>query len=227
MKKFSFILISLLFIVNGHSQQLKKVSDFGSWVGVGVNYKLNKSYAISYLFQVRHFDEISELEKSISELGATYKINKKFKLEVNARYSFSRNKDYRFTQDLKYGASLRFKHKINSHFDFSYRLRGQTKYKNFFVKVKNDVDWYLRNKISLDYNYNKHKFYLGAEIFKEFELYRLPYYNKYRISLGDEIQNKLGEFNFSVLYEKELNRKYPLQIIYLRIGYTFKFKRNG
>ena len=215
----------LLISFNLFSQEVKKVNDIGLWTGVGVDYKLNKSYSVSFLQEIRLYESFKEIDKIISDVGIDYKINKEFGLGANIRYYMEDKDGEPFAHDLRYNLDFKFKKKLSDAMNFKYRLRYQDVYESLFNEVPEDIVTTFRNKISVDYSLNKHVIYFGAEIFRKRIVYKKPYFNKFRLELGDEIETKLGDFDCAIAYESELGETYPLQFFFLRVNYTFKLKK--
>lgn len=221
-----FLSILLIFLgTNLFAQEIKKTQDLGLWTGLSIEYDLNKDYTLKLSQELRLFENLSEIEKYNSDLGLDYRINKKFNLGFSLRYYLNKEKDKTISQSGRYNFDIRYKEKIGNKFKIKYRLRFQTLYKNMFTAVSEKTESNFRNKISFDYKLNKqNNIYLGAEIFREIKVYRKPYFNKIRFSIGDEKKTKAGEFDFSLVYERELNSNYPLNYFIGRINYTFKLK---
>lgn len=218
--------VLILFVTfNVAAQQVKKVYDIGGWAGLGVNYKLNKSYTASFLQEVRFYESFSLIEKSISEVGIEYKINKQFKLGGNLRYSYDRGKDMDFSNDFRFNADLKFKRKFGDFFTFKYRLRYQETYEHFFEAVSEGVVANFRNKLAIERKLEKHTVYFCGEIFRERVIYKKAYFNKLRLAIGDRLETGLGQFQYALTYERELSSIYPLNFLFLRVNYLFKMKR--
>lgn len=201
--------------------------DYGIWAGVGLNYEFNKKWKTSLTQEFRSFDDALELHKSITDLGLTYRINKKFKLGVNARYAYARKKDYTFTHDTRFNFDFKFKKKLTKKLDLLYRFRFQYSYINLFTFVP-DVGRKAnaRNRIKIEYDLNKHSIYFASELFREFVVYKDPSFNNLRISLGDQFETALGDFNYALAYERELNETNPLNFFFLKLNYIFELKRD-
>ena len=81
----------------------------------------------------------------------------------------------------------------------------------------------VRNKVKLMFKYNKtNRLFLSSELFKLFELFREPYFNKVRFYLGDEIKTTIGAFDCSIGFEKELHSNNPYSFIFFKTIYTIK-----
>lgn len=229
MKSVSKIIgILFLFISNPiWCQEIKTTRDIGLWASVGVNYELNEKWNTFLIQEVRSFNNAIILQKSISDLGFTYRINKQFKLGAGLRYSYDRKKDYTFTHDMRYNIDFKFKHKLTNHFNFHYRFRFQHSYLNLFnftpdIGQKSNA----RNRIKLQYSLQKHAIYFAAELFREYAIYKNPSFNNLRLSIGDQLETKLGDFKYGFAYERELNDENPLNFFFLKLNYTFKLKHD-
>ena len=221
-------LIGIVFIFSSFTiwgQEIKKVRDFGVWTSVGVSYKLNKDWGFIFSEDVRLFDNSQKLDKLITDAGVTYRINSQFKLGFNARYALSRRKDYTFTQDFRYNIDFKYKLKLSKAFDLKYRFRFQNNYIDLFTyEGHNERRSNARNRLEIEYDLKKHSIYFSTELFREFTVYKKPEFNNLRISLGDQYETGLGDFNYAFSYERELDDDHPLNFFYIKLGYTFKFK---
>jgi hypothetical protein len=215
----------LLITLNVSSQEIKTVFDVGLWTGIGVDYKLNKRYSLSFKQELRLYESFSEIEKVISDLGVDYKINKEFGLGANIRYYTEDKDDKPFANDFRYNLDFKFKKELNDFITFKYRLRYQDTYESFFDEIREEVVNTFRNKVSLDYALGKHTIYFKTELFRRRLVYKKPYFSKIRLGVGDEFETKLGEFDYSLAYEHELGSAYPLDFFFLRVYYTFKLKK--
>jgi len=205
-----------------NSQGIIKTQDLGLWIGINGDYKFKNNYKLLFSQEVRFFESVSELEKSISEIGLAYKINKNFKLQGNLRYVFDKKKNKIFEKNLRYNIDLRYKWDINKRFDFKYRLRFQTRYNNFLLVNKNGTKSDFRHKITLDYKLNKkHELNLSGEIWREFEQYELPHFGKFRFVFSDEIDTKIGDFNLFFGLERDIDSKPNLNYYITGISYNF------
>lgn len=221
-----FIGLSFLFISNSvRSQEIKHIRDIGLWTSVGVNYKFNKKWKTTLIQEIRTFDNAIKLQKSITDLGLNYRINKQFKLGASIRYKYGRKKDYTFTNDIRYNVDFGFKSKLTKQLNFYYRFRFQHSYINLFTYLP-DVDEKsnARNRIKLEYSHNKHAYFIAAELFREYAVYKTPEFNNLRLTIGDKLETKLGDFKYGIGYEKELNKEHSLDFFFLKLNYTFKLK---
>lgn len=221
-----FIGLSFLFISNPvRSQEIMHTRDIGLWVSVGVNYKFNKKWETTLIQEIRTFDNAIELHKSITDLGLNYRINKQFKLGAGIRYKYGRKKDYTFTNDIRYNVDFGFKNKLTKQLNFYYRFRFQHSYINLFTYIPDiDEKSNARNRVKLEYSHNKHAYFIAAELFREYAVYKTPEFNNLRLTIGDKLETKLGDFKYGIGYEKELNKEHSLDFFFLKLNYTFKLK---
>lgn len=227
--RYNIVIVLLLFVQTMQGQQLKKVLDSGAWFGVKVDYKFAKNYTASFLQDVRLFNAFTTLSKTNTQLGLTYKIDKNFSIGGDVRYIIDRKNGNIYTQDLRYNIDLQVKVKLNKKIRLQYRTRVQQKHENLFPynlnrKQETIANW--RNRIKLTYKLKDNKIYTKAELFREFVVYRQPYFNKLRLMVGDQIDTKIGELDVSLGYERELNIRYPLRFLFVKLYYIINLKRD-
>lgn len=221
-----FFLILSSNAVNAQSQV--KTNDLGIWLGASLEYKLNKKYTFNFSQDVRLFESFTAIDKYITNLGVSYKVNKHFKLSGAGRYYLNKEKDNLLSQNWRYNLSFNLKFKLNKKFKLKYRARVQTKYQFSLENVYQGRASNFRNRITIDYKLNKkNHIYFGTELFREFVFYRKPYFNKIRLILGDKLSHNLGDFNYFIGYERELNTEHPFNYTFLGIYYTFKLKNEN
>ena len=218
-------LILMIPIVFLHAQQIKTTQDLGAWMGATLKYDLTKDLDLSLSQDIRFQESLTELDKYITEVGLSYKINKEFRIGGDLRYYINQKRDETRSQDWRYNLDFKYRIKLIKHLKLRYRLRHQTAYRNLFTAQANkgESESAIRNRVGVFYEGIKHhEFYFTSEIFRAIRHYRKPYFSKLRLVLGDEIKTKYGEFDVSFGYERELNSLYPLHFVFSRIYYTFK-----
>lgn len=227
MIKTLFVLLFFVFCASSKciSQELVKTRDLGLWTGVSYAFKLSETFSVKATQEIRLFESVTKLEKSLTDIGLKYKINEEFSLGSNLRYYFDRKRTNEITQDVRYSFDLNFRKKLSKKQKLFYRARYQTAYEEPFGATlrKGGVTANFRNQIGFSYKTNKrNKLYLKAEMFREIKNLRRPYFNKFRISLGYQVKWKKNNLNCSINMERDLNSAYPLLYSYLRLKYNFK-----
>lgn len=226
MKKLLLNILFLIAWVNLSAQEIKKTRDLGLWMGASIEYKFKDDYLLTFSQDLRLFESLSEIDKYITDLGLEYKIDKNFKFGANLRYFLNKRNNKTISQDWRYNLDLKFRAKLRTKFRLKYRLRFQSNYQDAPAVIYRGVKSNLRNKIAINYAVNDNNLaYLSSELFREIVAYRKPYFNKMRLLIGDKLQTKLGEFDTSLGYERELNSDYPLNYFFARVYYTFKLKK--
>jgi hypothetical protein len=207
------------------SQEVKTVRDIGVWASIGIQYQFNKKWQGSITQEARFDDNAGKLKRLLTDIGVRYKINDQFKLGAGIRYAHARKGDNLFTDDIRYNLDFMYRLELSKKLDLKYRFRFQNNYINLssyydeFTRKAN-----ARNQVELQYERGIHTYYWNVELFREFVIYRRPYFNNLRMSIGDQVKTRLGVVDCFIGYARELNDPYPLNFFFLKIGYTFKFK---
>ncbi len=227
MSKYFSLFLAFFFLKNtALTQEVKTVRDIGVWIGVGLNYELNKKWDFGINQELRTFDNSTRLSKSISEIDLNYTINNNFKLRLGGRYSFDRKKNELFTHDIRYNIDVKIKGDRNSFWSWQYRFRYQHSYENLFTFTPDtQEESNVRNRAKVDYTLNAHKLYFSTELFRVFTYFEKPRFNRLRTSIGDEFETKLGDLDVSICHQVELGEEDPLNFFFLNIHYTFNFKK--
>ena len=228
--KLKFIIIGILFLLFSNPlwcQEIKTTRDIGIWASVGVDYKLNKKWKMSFIQEIRSFDTAIRLQKIITEFGLDYRINKQFKLGAGLRYGYNRKRDFEFTNDIRYNIDFKFRSKLTNRLKLNYRFRFQHNYINLFTTYS-DIEQKskARNRIKFQYSLRTHTLYFATELFREYAIYKRPSFNKLRISMGDQLNTQLGNYKYGLAYERELNGEHSLNFFFLKLNYTFNLKRD-
>ena len=221
------VIVFFLFISSAAwSQEIKTTRDIGYWIGVGLDYKLNKKWTTSASQELRTFDNATKLSGAITEFGIRYKINKQFRLGAGLRYAYDRQRDLTFLSEARYNLDFKFKQKIVKHLQLHYRFRFQNNYSNIFsVPNAFEPEANIRNRVKFQYKLKDHTLFFATELFRSYEFFRMLYFNSLRFSVGNKRETKLGDFNYGFAYERELNEVSPLNFFFLKLNYTFNFKR--
>lgn len=229
---FSFFFIGLtLAQADLYAQQTQVVRDVGVRTGLELDYEFKNSFSFSSLIDVRTFYNSTKIESNVVESGLNYEISSHFDLSAQIRYVRNRKKDGFFYHDLRNDFDLKFNTKFGDGFKLKYRMRYQKRYANLMTlsrykydKSDNVVDF--RNKIQLEYKFNKkNKVYLGFELFREYELYRRPHFNKYRITVGDKVKLNSNVLEVGLMYDREWSETEPFHFFVLNLYYEFSFKK--
>lgn len=225
---FSTLLVCMLFIANGFSQDENDTSDLENWTAINLKYKLNKKWSFDIEGQLRLKEDISEISEYFTELNTTYSISKGFKIGAGIRYIKENDnvgKIQGYEDHFRFHVDASYKHKIND-FTLKYRLRYQNKNE---LGVDDYDNQHFRFKTSLEYNFKNWKLdpIISGEIYNHLEKGEENGFDKYRITLGTEYKFKeMGTLGLFYRIEKELNETIPetTNIIGLKYSYTFKNK---
>ena len=226
MKKISLIII-LIYGGNLLSQEIKVIRDFGVWAGIAFEKEVLSNYHITLETEARTFNDASKLDDYMLHAQLKYPINKKFDLSGGIRYILDIKRVNGTQHNVRYNIDFEYKNKLTKKLRLRYRFRYQQEfinpylYINFFFtgNVQQIYSSSIRNRIKLNFKHNKkHNLYSSFELFRLFEIFREPYFNKIRIFLG----NRMNLFDVAIGFEKELNSNYPYSFVVLKTVYTFK-----
>ena len=220
------IILLFLFISNTlFSQQIKVTRDFGIWGGVNIEKEISKKIEVNLEQQLRFYSNATQFDDYIIDFGSKYKINKKFKLGANIRYTYNAKRWKEAENNYRYNLDLLYKGKLSNKVSIRYRLRYQKEYVNLLSEYKrtNIHSSSIRNQIKVQYKADEmNKLFISAELYRLIETFKEPYFNLIRFHLGDNIKTRIGEFNCSVGYAQEINTSYPLSFFFLKTIYTLK-----
>ena len=232
-KQTAFIVcvLTLLLIQKNYAQD-EDLNDWESWNSIGIKYKLNKKWSFELEENLRLKENISEIDKYFTQLGAQYNITKQLKVGAGARY-ISKNDNTGSIQGyedyFRFHLEASYKHKVNK-FEFGYRLRYQNKNELGVSSSEGDyANQHIRFKASVGYNIKNWKLdpEVSAEIFNHFEEGEENGFDRYRVTIGSEYNmKKYGKIKLYYRYKKQLNETYPetKNIIGLKYTYTIKNK---
>ena len=224
MRNYYFFLLVLLSQVLT-SQIVKPVRDFGTWTGVSFQKKIKKNFTLTFNHQIRLNSNAVKMDDILFEGGIRYKIDKRFKIGGNLRYTSDNKWEAGNTRDLRYNIDLKYKTKFYKNLKFHYRLRFQKTHEDLFDLPQYENVFYsaFRNRFGLSYKLNdKNKASFFSELFRVTKTYRKTYYSKVRLLVGDEWKSKIGSFNIAFGYERSFYNNYPLSFYFIKTIYSLK-----
>ena len=223
MKKIFLFLLGVSFVTQSLSQEVVVLRDFGFWGGVSLEKKIKKDYTFKLDQQIRLNKDASTFDDYLAELEAEYKINKHFELGTHARYIYNQTRKGNKEENLRYGFEITYKNKLSEDLKFYYRLRFQKGEKDFQSSRTLDYSSAFRHMVKFKYTKLKRVIpYTSMELFRVSRRFEDPEFHKWRIFIGSELKNKLGEIDIAMGYERELQTQYPFSFLFTKLIYTFK-----
>jgi len=156
-----FVLLAIFLPISAIAQK----KDFGIWYGVSAEKKLTDKIDIDLSTCIRTFENASKIEEAFLEAGLAYSFNKHLAIAGS----------YRLTENIEDNNSYYFRHKWLldikgnlpvSDFNFSCRLRFQTRIKTF-IKDENDKFPDYTGRIKLKALYKTPSFPVNPYIYAE------------------------------------------------------------
>jgi hypothetical protein len=227
MLKLLLIFPFLLIYITAQSQQVIVEQDFGLWLSLKIEKKLQKGFYFKATTQIRTRHNSTKLDNYWIQSGITYKINQLFSLGGYLRY-IHENPVNSFNQNnLRYHFDFKFQFKPLKKVKLSYRLRYQQKFIDCFADKPHPFDdskSRVRHQIKSQWKYHKkHKIYLSGELFVSVNsIYEYPEMKKIRLQIGNQFKTKIGILDIGIGYEQELSSKNNLTLYFARINYLLK-----
>lgn len=210
------------------AQEIITTQDMGVRASVGLNRELWKHYELLLLQEIRTNNNSTQIDKLITNVGLKYRIDKHFSLAGDLRYMYSKQEDTSYSNDIRYNFDFKFKHKIFDRYRFKYRMRYQQKFGNCITLDRDNINktkTNFRNKFEIGYPKNNHLYYASAELFRKYEQYQKPHFNKVRYYLGTEFKYGKGKLDLKLGYENTIgDSSYPFRFCFIKTNYTFEFK---
>jgi len=218
--------IASLFIIfiNLLSNTYSQVNDAGLWLSLNIEKKINKKWSLGISQEFRYNENITELGTILTEIGVNYRINKTIRVSGNYRFANKLLIDNTYNQRHRFFADINLRKKVNS-FQFSYRARIQNQFKDLRSRSDEAVFmYYLRNKISASYNFNKKwNTFFSIENYTPLNVENY-FTDNVRYSIGTEYSiNKFNSLELFYLIQKEYNVNNPFTDYILGIAYNYSF----
>ncbi|HKJ80006.1 MAG TPA: DUF2490 domain-containing protein [Prolixibacteraceae bacterium] len=182
-----------------HAQETKIVSDLCLWTEIKAEKELS-DFSFSVSQHLRFHKNITGFDDYISEAAVEYSINKNFEIGVAGRYTRNNHYNEIAENDYRYDLFFQFDKKISERIKFYSRLKYQKEFYgsgvfNRFLHYY-ETTYRYRAKIGWEKS-DGHRFYTSAEIFRLTKKLREPFWDKYRLWLGDDLSSEIGDFDLA------------------------------
>ncbi len=223
----SFHLLTFLLLIGNLQPLFAQDHDFGTHVEAEISKKLSKRIDLQFAEELRFNQNITEFDRSLATLAASYSLNKVVKAGLFYTWIYANNQDDGYYESRhRFGGWIQASHKINR-FRFTVREKFQNTYRDENLgNFKYNPKMYLRSKLEASYNIKKMplKPYFSTEMFYQLNN---PYGNeidKWRFTLGSEYSfNKKFSVSPFLRIDKEVNVKNPLTILIAGSAVKFQF----
>jgi len=225
LKYFFIFAVFLSFWFSSSGQEQKVVRDLGLWTEIKLEKEIVNDFRFAFSQHLRLHKNMTGFDDYISEATMEYKINSNFDIGAAGRYTRNNHfddlaeNDYRYDLYFSYDANIREKLKIFARAKYQKEFYGSGVFNEFLHYFETTY----RYRLKLEFEKNeKHAFYASGEIFRLTKKSREPFWDKYRIWLGDEIAAGFGDIDLSWGIERELNTMNPYTYFILKINYTIE-----
>ncbi|MES2590701.1 MAG: DUF2490 domain-containing protein [Bacteroidota bacterium] len=199
-------------------------NDAALWTSIQLEKHITSNWLFHYQQAARFNQNISQLNVTFSDLGATYMLNKHIKTSLN--YRFINKKDVESGNSLRHRLywDVILKKKIKP-ISLIYRHRLQYQLEDIYSSDDGEVlHNYSRSKFTVKYNINKVTPFVATELYVKIIDWNQLLGNKYRLIAGlDYDFNKTNELSIFYLFNKNFNKKNPLTSYIIGIAYSHTF----
>ena len=203
--------------------------DLESWTSLNLRFKYSPKINFGLEHGFRLNENASKLDQYLTEFHFKWKPIENLSFGSGFRYIYDRGGNDLFDHDFRWNLDGQLKHQLDR-FDFSYRLRFQTRNEIGQSRAEGDVAKnYLRLKTSIAYNIRKWKFdpVFSTEIFRDLTRGNSSF-DRIRFTLATEYNmKKFGVLEFFYRFDRELGMLYPKSTYILGVGYQFTIKNKN
>lgn len=216
MRSVFFVLFGFVLINLGFAQGVKNEY----WTSVSFSKKIIKKTSLALDFGYR-FEDITENNTGLVEVGITRKLPLKLKLGLSYRYSDKSTFERKFRNVHRTSISLSKRFKVKK-FKFSFRTKYQYEVKNQISRKNTDLtDHAWRNKLKVTKKvYKRTNLFLASEVFA---LEEVDFFSRYRFGGGAKYGiTKRIEVSLQGVYEGFFDKSDQSNGI-ISLGYSQRF----
>jgi hypothetical protein len=218
-------LLLLAFLVLAGSNLRSQVNDAQLWLSANLEKKLTPALSVEFSEEVRMIENITEVGTIYSNLGASYRFLKKFKVGAAYRFTQKRRLDDTYERFHSWYFEGFYREKINP-VGLSLRIRYQSRYAESFSSEKSAIPRnHFRTKLTVKYDLQK-KFepYLYAEAFFRTGETPMQSFDQLRLCAGIEYSfNRMHMIDLHYLFCREYNAVNPETDYVIGLSYYLTF----
>ena len=217
-----FLFFLLILVGNSlHAQ----VNDAQLWLSVNLEKKITPALAIGFSQELRLNENMTEAGTIFSDLGLSYRFNKRFKAGASYRFTLKRQLDDTYERKNSWYLEGFYREKL-SPVSMVLRLRYQSRYAEASTSEKAGIpENHLRTKLTIKYDLKK-KFepYLYGEAFFQTCTTASQSFDQLRLCAGIEYSfNRKHMIDLHYLFCKEYHVKHPETDYVVGVSYYFTF----
>jgi long-subunit fatty acid transport protein len=215
----------LIFLVLAGINLFSQVNDAQLWLSANLEKKLTPALSVLFTEEIRMNENITEAGTVFSELGLSYRLNKRFKAGASYRFMLKRRLDDTYEKLQSWFIEGSYREKFNP-VQLSLRVRYQSRYAESFTSEKAEIPKnHFRTKITVKYDL-KQKFepYLYAEAFFRTGVSWLQSNDQMRFGAGVEYTfNRMHMIDLQYLIRHEKNAVNPETDYVVGVSYYLTF----
>ena len=217
--------VIFLFLLLAGSMASAQVSDAGLWMSVNIDKKVTQALSFSLTQEVRMNENITEVGNILTDLGASYRFGKHFRVGAGYRYSRQRRVDDSYDTRHRFNIDLIWREKIQRTL-LSLRFRYESQFTDMYTSPEGlTPKSMIMPRLEVKYNLpgKFEPFVYGEPYFKINNLVYGPFVQM-RLCGGVAYSfNRMHSVDLYYLYQKEYNVKHPQTDYVIGIGYNLTF----
>ena len=171
--------------------------DFGTWIKLNSNFKIDKKTSITNKTELRTFDNSQQINQIYTQFSYDKDLNKLISTSFAWRSKFI-NDEFSYVNSNRFHNDITFQKKY-SNINIYFRLRSQ-----FHIHPFKNNDWIERTRFKVKFKLSK----------------KLSYYlyNEFYFSVNSENQNSYTKNRIGTGLKYRLSKKTDLEVKYLKIS---------
>lgn len=214
----------LIFLVVFSSFTYSQVNDAGMWLSCAFQKNLKGKFTAFLNPVIRLNENITEVGSAFLDGGLEYKLNKRFRISLNYRFTGRRRLDDTYSFRNRFYADFTSRTKVKK-ITFSHRLRIQSQLNDYFTSRNGVIPSYsIRNRAQIKYDINKkNTASLSAELWLS-PISQLLYSTNMRYVGGWEHElNKRSSVTLSYIFQRELSAVNPVTDYIVSLSFSHSF----
>ena len=202
-----------------------RAQDWCQWTTLSVEKEFSKKFSMELDEEMRLESDMARLNLFYTQLGADYKITKRFKAGLSYRFTqkYTNKEEFNYRHRLIFDLSYQYKiHKLS----LALRSRLQTETRDLLTADGLNPDWMWRPKLEAKYSIKKFAPFAGIEWQFQLKDPRAPeadqQWNRYRLYAGCDYKiNKRHKIGAYIQLQREFEVYDPAELNIVGLQYAF------